>query len=248
MDLQLAGMRAIVTGGTRGIGRAIVSLLSTEGCDIGFCARTAGAVAETQEKLRELGGNVVSGVIDVADLYGLRAWLAEAVRKLGGLDIFISNVSAQSFDWDRSYQVDIRACVTAVEEVLPYLQASKAGSIVAIGSQAAVLSVPSYKPYSAMKVALLSYMSALSRELAPSGIRVNVVSPSEIYFKGGFWERMEHEDPELFRSALAKNISGRFGTPEEVARAVVFLASPAASFISGAHLLVDFASRQHVQF
>lgn len=241
-------MKAVVTGATRGIGRAIATLLSAEGCDVGFCARTAGDVAEFEGELRAAGGNVASGVVDVADLDNLRAWLEEAARKLGGVDILVSNVSAQSFDWDRSYHVDIRACVNAVEAVMPYLRASKAGSIVAIGSQAAMLSVPSYKPYSAMKAALLSYMSALSRELAPAGIRVNVVSPSEIYFKGGFWERMEREDPALFRAALAKNTSGRFGTPEEVARAVAFLASPAASFISGANLLVDHASREHVQF
>lgn len=242
------GMKAIITGATRGIGRAIAELLLQEGCDLGFCARTSSDVLRTKSEMDILGRNIVAGCVDISDTECLKTWLTNTIQTLGGLDIFISNVSAQSYCWDQSYKIDISACVTAVNTILPHLRESKHGSIVAVGSQAALLSVPSYKAYGSMKAALLSYMSALSRELAPCGVRVNVVSPGEIYFKGGFWERIKKEDPDLFRLALAKNISGRLGTPEEVAKAVVFLASPAAGFISGTNLLVDYASREHVQF
>ncbi|HZR43946.1 MAG TPA: SDR family oxidoreductase [Ktedonobacteraceae bacterium] len=248
MDLGLRGKKAIISGATRGIGRSIAECLATEGCDVAICARTATEVNEAVSAMRVHGVNAMGSNLDVANTSAFAQWINQAAEDLGGLDIYISTVSAQSFDWARSFEVDIQACVSGVEAALPHLKKSDHGSIVAIASQAALLSVPSYKPYSAMKAALISYMSSLSRELAPLGIRVNVVSPGEIYFEGGFWQRMEQEDPDLVAEALHKNILGRFGTPLEVARAAVFLASPAASFISGTNLLVDGASKEHVQF
>jgi 3-oxoacyl-[acyl-carrier protein] reductase len=248
VDLGLTGKKVIVTGGSRGIGRSIAETFIDEGSHVALCARTASEVQRTVEALQKPGRTVIGGVVDVADAQRLRTWVAEAVADLGGLDILISNVSAQSFDWRESVDVDILACVDLVEAALPHLLRSPTASIVAVASQAALVAVPSFKPYSAVKAALISYMTSLSRELAPKGIRVNTVSPSEIFFEGGFWDRMKDEDPELVSGALAKNIMGRFGTPAEVARAVVFLASPAASFIAGTNLLVDGASKEFVQF
>lgn len=249
MDLHLVGKKVILTGGTRGIGRSVAETLADEGCDLAICARSDDQVELAVESLRARGVTVVGGVLDVADHERVHDWVTNTAEQLGGVDILVSNVSAQSSEWRRSVELDILACVNVVEATLPHLvRAQHGGAIVAIASQAGLLAVPSYKPYSAVKAALISYMGALSRELAPHGIRVNSVSPGEIDFPGGFWDRMKDEDPELVSRTLAASATGRFGTPVEVARAVAFLASPAASYISGTNLLVDGASKDFVQF
>lgn len=248
MDLKLSGKKVIVVGGTRGIGRSIAECFSEEGCNVAICARNKDQVDETVKFLQAKGNMAYGERVDVTDTVNFKKWINHATNTLGGLDIYISNVSAQSSDWEKSYQVDILACVHGIEAALPHLEKSPHASIIAIASKAALLKVPSYKAYSAVKAALISYISSLSKELSPKGIRVNIVSPGEIYFDKGFWHRIEKEDPELFKKTLEKNNIGRFGTPEEVARTVVFLSSPAASFISGANLLVDGGSLEHVQF
>jgi 3-oxoacyl-[acyl-carrier protein] reductase len=248
MDLGLAGKRALLTGATRGIGRSIAEVLAAEGCAVALCARTAADVEATVAGLRDVGATVYGSALDVHDLDQLREWVTEAAGQLGGVDIVVSNVSAQSFDWRRSVEIDLLSCVTLVDAARYHLSRSEAGAIVAIASQAGLLAVPSYKPYAAVKAALINYMGSLSRELAPSGVRVNTVSPGEVFVEGGFWDRIRDEDPNLYARVLEKNIMGRLATPEEVARAAVFLASPAASFISGANLLVDGASREFVQY
>ena len=248
MELGLQGLKAIVTGATRGIGFSIAECLAKEGCNLAICARNHEQVSERVSSLENLGIRAYGTAVDVGNIKDFCGWIEQAANQLGGLDIFVSNVSAQSFDWEESFRVDILACTKGIEAVIPFLKSSKNASIVAISSQAAMLSVPSYKPYASMKAALLNYMSSLSRELAPHKIRVNSVSPGEIYFKGGFWHRMEKEDPDLFETVMKKNIFGRLGTPEEVARAAVFLSSPAASWISGSNLMVDGVSREYVQY
>lgn len=249
MDLGLRNKNVIVVGATRGIGRAIAECFAGEGANVAFCARNSAMVKQAVADLKKKGAPEVYGEsVDVADTNAFGDWIRSTAEFFDGAHAYVWNVSAQSFDWRQSCEVDLLSCVAGVDAVVPLLERSGAGSIVAIASQAALVSVPSYKAYSAVKAGLISYMSSLSVELAPRGIRVNTVSPSEIYFAGGFWERIKTEDPQLYASALAKNPFGRFGTPEEVARAVLFLSSPAASFISGTNLLVDGASKQHVQF
>lgn len=248
MDLGLTGKRAVITGATRGIGLSIARCLAAEGCHVSICGRSESSMHAALDTLKQYGVSVIGQLLDIGCKEDVKQWIQNTKVEFGGIDIFISNVSAQSFDWEESYNIDIRSCVDTINTILPHLEESKSAAIVAIASQAAMMSVPSYKPYSAMKAALISYMSSLSRELAPKGIRVNTVSPSEIYFKGGFWERMQTESPELYSKAQQRNIMGRLGTDVEVAKAVTFLASSAASFISGANLMVDGASREYVQF
>src|SRR5213076_190606 len=135
MDLGLKGKKAIVTGGTRGIGRAIASLLAAEGCDVAICARHKEAVDETVTALAGAGVRATGGVADVADLPALRRWIADAAETLGGLDIFVANVSAlaQGMDeesWRKGFEIDVMGTVFGIEAALPFIEKSAAGSVV----------------------------------------------------------------------------------------------------------------------
>jgi 3-oxoacyl-[acyl-carrier protein] reductase len=253
MDLGLQGKRAIVTGGTRGIGRRIVDLLVAEGCDVGFCARDKGQVDAAAEALSDVGGVVIGGVVDVTDDLGCRAWITQTAETLGGIDILVANASALAASadekaWRLGLEVDVLGTVRAVEAAMPFLEKSGAASIVGISSTAAVNTSGGVRAYSGVKAALINYLSGLSTNLGSKGIRANTVSPGAIYFEGGVWDVRKRNDPDGYAAAVARNPMGRLGTPEEVANAVVFLASPAASFISGVNVIVDGAATTRVQF
>jgi len=253
MDLRLRGKKAIVTGGTRGIGRAIADLLAAEGCDLAICARNPEAVKETAATLARAGIKAIGGAVDVADLPALRRWVGEAAESLGGLDIFVANVSAlaQGMDeeaWRRGFEIDVMGTVFGVEAALPFLEKSQAGSVVVVGSTAMAEVYGPTRSYAAVKAAIIPYVKGLARNLAAKNVRANLVSPGNVYFKGGVWNIVEERNPEMFASMLARNPMGRMGTPEEVANAVVFLASPRASFITGTNLIIDGALTQRVQF
>jgi 3-oxoacyl-[acyl-carrier protein] reductase len=253
MDLGLKGKKAIVTGATRGIGRAIADLLAAEGCDVAICARNKGPLDAAVAALARSGVKATGGVVDVADLPALRSWIGEAASILGGLDIFIANVSAlaQGMDedsWRRGFDIDVMATVFGIEAALPLIERSQAGAIVVVGSTAMAEIYGPTRSYAAVKAAIIPYVKGLARNLAAKNIRANIVSPGNVYFKGGVWNIVEERNPEMFRSMLARNPTGRMGTPEEVASAVVFLASPRASFITGTNLIFDGALTQRVQF
>jgi 3-oxoacyl-[acyl-carrier protein] reductase len=253
MDLGLKGKKALVTGGTRGIGRAIVEQLAEEGCDVGLCARSAGPIAETVAGLEKKGVRATGAAVDVGDLDRLKRWVGEAAEVLGGIDIFVANVSAlaQGMDedsWRRGFEIDVLATVFGCEAALPYLEKSGAGAIVAVGSTAMAEIYGPTRSYAAVKAALIPYIKGLARNLAPKNVRANLVSPGNVYFAGGVWSVVEERNPEMFKSMLARNPTGRMGTPQEVADAVVFLASPRASFITGTNLIIDGALTQRVQF
>jgi NAD(P)-dependent dehydrogenase (short-subunit alcohol dehydrogenase family) len=254
MDLELKGRRAIVTGGTRGIGRAIANLLVEEGCDIGICARNAAQVEEAVAAFRKKGIQAFGSALDVADGDELIRFIQSTAEALGGLDIFISNVSAMGSGgnseaaWKRGFEVDVMGTFRGCETSLPYLEKSNAGAIVVVGSTAAVEVVGPRRAYSGFKAAILPYAKSLARNLASKNVRVNVVSPGTVYFEGGTWERIEQKAPERYRQAIERNPTGRMGRPEEIAAAVVFLASPRASFISGTNLICDGGMTQRVQF
>ena len=253
MDLGLKGKRAAVTGGSRGIGRAIADLLAEEGVDVAICARGKPGLDAAVAALAARGVKAHGGIADVADATGLRRWVGEAAAQLGGLDIFIANVSALAVSadeasWRKSFDVDVMGTVAGVDAALPLLQKSGAGAVVIIGSVAAVEVTGPTRPYNAVKAALVPYMKSTAQNYARKNVRVNMVSPGTIYFKGGVWNVREEKQPELFKAAMARNPTGRMGKPEEVADAAVFLASPRASFITGANLIVDGAITQRVQF
>ncbi len=253
MDLGLKGKKAIVTGGTRGIGHATATLLAAEGCDVAICARNRGPLDAAVAALARTGVKATGGAVDVADLPAFRAWIAEAAEALGGLDIFVANVSAlaQGMDeaaWRRGFEIDVMGTVFGIEAALPILERSAAGSIVVVGSTAMAEIYGPNRSYAAVKATLVPYVKGLARNLAAKNVRANMVSPGNVYFKGGVWNIVEERNPEMFASMLARNPTGRMGTPEEVADAVVFLASPRASFITGTNLIIDGALTQRVQF
>ena len=253
MDLRLKGKKAIVTGGTRGIGRAIAEELAAEGADVAICARNREQVDETVKALGKKGVKAWGAAVDVADTKALRAFVADAGEALGGLDLFVANVSALAVaadeaSWRKSFDIDVMGTVVGIEAALPLLERSGAGAVVVIGSVAAVETVGATRPYNAVKAALVPYVKSLAQNNAKKNIRVNMVSPGTIYFKGGVWHQREQQSPDVYNAALKRNPMGRMARPDEVADAAVFLASPRASFITGANLIVDGAATQRVQF
>ena len=257
MDLGLRGKRAIVTGATRGISRAIADAFADEGCNVGVCARDQASVAATVDALAKKGIEASGQALDVANGAVLKAWIEAVGRKPGGLDILVSNVSAMGGlggdeGWRRYFETDLLGTVHAVEAATPFLEQSGAGAIVVIASIAAIEVGHDVFPdgflqgYGAMKAALTNYAAEISRTLGPKGIRANTVSPGPIYFPGGVWHKREQEGNPMYRKALAHPQLGRLGQPEDVARAVVFLASPAACHISGANLVIDGAFTRRV--
>ncbi|MDQ1632764.1 MAG: 3-oxoacyl-[acyl-carrier protein] reductase [Frankiaceae bacterium] len=252
MDLQLTGKRALVTGGTRGIGRAIVETLAEEGTAVAFCARKDDEVRATEHALAERSGRVLGSVVDVGDGDGLRNWVTASADTLGGIDIVISNVSALAIpeseeSWQASFEVDLMGTVRMVTAALPHLEASDAASIVAISSVSGREVDFAAGPYGTMKAAIVHYISGLAYQLADKGIRANIVSPGNTFFEGGVWDQMQTGNPELYSYALGLNPTGRMGRPHEMARAVAFLASPMSSFTSGTNLVVDGALTRGVQ-
>ena len=253
MDLGLKGKKAIVTGGSRGIGHATASLLAAEGCDVAICARNRGPIDETVAALARTGVKAVGGAVDVADLPALRAWVGEAAGALGGLDIFVANVSAlaQGMDenaWRRGFEIDVMGTVFGIEAALPVIERSQSGSIVVVGSTAMAEIYGPNRSYAAVKATLVPYVKGLARNLAAKNVRANMVSPGNVYFKGGVWNIVEERNPEMFASMLARNPTGRMATPQEIANAAVFLASPASSFTTGSNLVVDGAISNRVNF
>jgi 3-oxoacyl-[acyl-carrier protein] reductase len=253
VDLGLQGLRALVTGGTRGIGRAIVDTLAAEGASVGFCARTERDVTDTVEVLKARGCVAAGLVMDVADEASMQRWVTASAAELGGVDIVVANVSAlaipdEAANWRASFDVDMMGTVSLVKAAMPYLEQSSAASIVTIGSVSGREIDFAAGPYGTFKAAIIHYTQGLAYQLASKGIRANSLSPGNTYFSGGVWENIEQHNPELFAQALALNPTGRMAKPEEIARAAVFLCSPAASFITGANLLVDGALTRGVQF
>ncbi|SAL56334.1 short-chain dehydrogenase/reductase SDR [Caballeronia turbans] len=253
MDLQLKGLKAIVTGGTKGIGLAIARTLAAEGADVAICARDEAAVEATASVLAELSGARASGAaIDVSDGDALKAWVARVGAQWGGLDIIVANVSALAIgndigSWRKEFETDLLGTVNLVDAAMPFLEASRAASIVAISSVSGREIDFAAGPYGVFKAALVHYMQGLANQLASKGIRANTVSPGNVYFEGGVWDWIEHNDAALFERALALNPTGRMGRPQEIANAVAFIASPAASFVSGANFVVDGALTRGVQ-
>ncbi len=252
MDLGLNGLRAIVTGGSKGIGRRAADLFADEGCHVSICARIEEAVRAAVEGLRAKGVTSYGEAVDVSDKAALEGWIEHSAKALGGIDIVVANVSALAVTdseeaWQQQFDVDMMHTVRTVNAAMPYLEQSDHASITIVSSVSGREIDFTGPAYGGFKAALIHYAQGLAYRLAPKHIRVNAVSPGNVYFEGGVWHQIETGNPDLFKMALDLNPTGRMATPEEIGRAIVFLASPASSFTSGTNLVVDGALTKGVQ-
>ncbi len=245
MDLGLNGKRAMVLGGSRGLGWYTARQLAEEGCSVALCARDVDGVSRAIEMLsKETSGQHFGAAVDLADGEAIRTFVARAIAELGGLDLLIH--SASGFDtvgdeagWARSFQVDMMAPVRAVEEALPALKQSDAASITFIGSMASKYYFRRRNSYGAAKAAMRAYANELAQSLGGDGIRCNVVSPGATYFPGGEWDVVKQTKPDFYRNVERIIPLGRLGTGEELARIIVFVASPAGRWINSTHIAAD---------
>lgn len=248
MDLGLKGKVAMVSGASRGIGRAIALGLAAEGCALSLCARGKEALDEVAQEVQKAGAVMVALAGDVTSENDVQRWVEATQQRFSRVDILINNVggsrpggnlTASREDWQNGFALNFFSALDLCRLVVPLMGGQKSGCVINIAS---VYGREWGGPmtYNAAKAAMISLSKEMARELAPQGIRVNSVAPGSILFPGGSWDRRQKENPEGIAAFVKAELPfGRFGTPEEVADVVVFLASDRARWMSGACVNVD---------
>ncbi len=253
MDLGLKGLKAVLAGASKGIGRATAEVLAAEGCDVAICARGKDGVDKAVVSLKAKGVKALGEPVNIADAAAYTGWVARAAEGLGGCDIFVSFASAgggpaSEETWKAVFDLDLMSTFRGIRAALPFLERSKAGSIVAISTTAALEEFLGPQAYNAMKAAVINHAHAMSQALAPKGIRVNTVSPGPIYIDGGSWDMVKAHMTAIYDATLNGIPMGRLGNAEEVARAIAFVASPACRFMTGTNIVIDGGFTKRVQY
>jgi 3-oxoacyl-[acyl-carrier protein] reductase len=244
MKIDLIGKRAIIAGGSRGIGRAIALAFAEAGAGVSICARGTEALTATREEIARHGGVAHAAVCDLSDEAAIPGYIEEAAAALGGIDILVNNASGfgtsdNEAGWAVSISVDLLATVRASRAALPFLEKSEAGAILNISSISGLRATPRTPPYAAVKAAVIEYTLTQAAALARKGIRVNGIAPGSIEFPGGTWARARTNNPDLYERILRSIPFGRLGHPEEIAQVALFLCSPLASWVTGQNIAVD---------
>jgi 3-oxoacyl-[acyl-carrier protein] reductase len=244
MKLGLKGKGVIVTGASRGIGYAIADSFAQEGANVSICARGAESLEHARERLSSHGSTIHAASCDVSDNNALEDYVIKAHKALGDIHVLVNNPSGfgetdDAEGWGKSIDIDLMALVRASWLVVPLIEAVGGGSVIHISSISGMAPSPESIPYGAIKAAVIHLTATQAKMFAEKNIRVNSIAPGSIFFEGGVWDEVRHDDPKLFNDVVNEIPFGRMGTPEEVANVAVFLASAPARWITGQTLAVD---------
>ena len=252
MDLGLAGKKALVTGATKGLGRAIAETLLAEGASVAICARNGDEVAAAVKEL-SASGKAVGSAVDTGDHATLRAWVTSSAEALGGIDVYVHNTSgkpARKLEaWINNFNIDLMALIHGVDAASEALQADGGGALISIGTTAVAEHFASGSgSYSAFKAAVTNWTLGQAQVLGAKGVRCNVVQPGPIFIAGGDWDMIKGAMPPFFEATEKGHPGGHLGEAQDVANAVAFLASPAAKHINGVNLTVDGGFTKRVNY